>query len=48
MTTRSKVWRIFVLADTHNRLPGSVKAMAKDADELWYLGDVSGLRDPGL
>ena len=32
--------RIFVLADTHNRLPESVKKMAKDADELWHLGDV--------
>ena len=33
-------WRIFVLADTHNRLPESVKEMAKDADEIWHLGDV--------
>ena len=32
--------RIFVLADTHNRLPQSVKEMAKDADEIWHLGDV--------
>jgi len=32
--------RIFVLADTHNRLPDSVKEMAKDADEIWHLGDV--------
>ena len=32
--------RIFVLADTHNRLPESVKQMAKDADEIWHLGDV--------
>ena len=32
--------RIFVLADTHNRLPGNVKEMAKDADEIWHLGDV--------
>src|SRR5215467_14755795 len=31
--------RIFVLADTHNRLPDSVKEMAKDADEIWHLGD---------
>ena len=31
---------IFVLADTHNRLPDSVKEMAKDADEIWHLGDV--------
>ena len=32
--------RIFVLADTHNRLPESVTDMAKDADEIWHLGDV--------
>ena len=30
----------FVLADTHNRLPDGVKEMAKDADEIWHLGDV--------
>ncbi len=35
-----KSWRIFVLADTHNRLPDSVCEMAKDADEIWHLGDV--------
>jgi putative phosphoesterase len=35
-----KSWRIFVLADTHNRLPDRVKDMAKDADEVWHLGDV--------
>jgi len=32
--------RIFVLADTHNRLPDSIKEMAKHADEIWHLGDV--------
>ena len=32
--------RIFVLADTHNRLPDSVTQMAKEADEIWHLGDV--------
>jgi putative phosphoesterase len=32
--------RILVLADTHNRLPRNVKEMAKDADEIWHLGDV--------
>jgi uncharacterized protein len=34
------VSRIFVLADTHNRLPEKVREMAKDADEIWHLGDV--------
>ena len=35
-----KSLRIFVLADTHNRLPENVKEMAKDGDEIWHLGDV--------
>jgi len=35
-----KTSRIFVLADTHNRLPEKVKEIAKDADEIWHLGDV--------
>jgi putative phosphoesterase len=32
--------RVFVLADTHNRLPEKVREIAKDADEIWHLGDV--------
>jgi hypothetical protein len=32
--------KIFVLADTHNRLPEKVSAMAAEADEIWHLGDV--------
>jgi putative phosphoesterase len=32
--------RIFVLADTHNRLPEIVKEIAGDADEIWHVGDV--------
>jgi putative phosphoesterase len=35
-----KPLRIFVLADTHNRLPGKVSEIAKGADEIWHLGDV--------
>lgn len=31
---------VFVLADTHNRLPANIEALAKDADEIWHLGDV--------
>jgi uncharacterized protein len=42
--TRQKKWKdtlgIFVLADTHNRLPENVKEIARDADEIWHLGDV--------
>src|SRR6266567_3608570 len=37
---KEEVPRIFVLADTHNRLPENVKEMARDADEIWHLGDV--------
>ncbi len=32
--------RIFVVADTHNRLPQGVVDLARDADEIWHLGDV--------
>jgi putative phosphoesterase len=32
--------RIFVLADTHNRLPANIDALAAGADEIWHLGDV--------
>ena len=35
-----KTEHVFVLADTHNRLPESVIEMAKNADEIWHLGDV--------
>jgi uncharacterized protein len=31
---------IFVLADTHNRVPERVIELAKGADEIWHLGDV--------
>ncbi len=32
--------RIFVLADTHDRLPAKVKELAQGANEIWHLGDV--------
>ena len=32
--------RIFVLADTHNKLPQKVIDLATPADEIWHLGDV--------
>jgi uncharacterized protein len=32
--------RVFVLADTHNRLPEKVRQIAENADEIWHLGDV--------
>src|SRR5260370_32217645 len=37
---QGKALRVFVLADTHNRLPENVSTMARDADEIWHLGDV--------
>ena len=43
MTTPEKskdTLHIFVLADTHNRLPEIVREIAKPADEIWHLGDV--------
>ncbi len=32
--------RILVLADTHNRLPANVSALADGVGEIWHLGDV--------
>jgi len=32
--------RIAVIADTHNRLPESVRDAIRDADEIWHLGDI--------
>ena len=32
--------KIFVLADTHNKLPQNVVDLARDADEIWHVGDV--------
>ena len=32
--------RIFVLADTHNKLPQNVVDLAATTDEIWHLGDV--------
>lgn len=32
--------RIAVIADTHNRLPHSVREAIRGADEIWHLGDI--------
>jgi putative phosphoesterase len=37
--------QIFVLADTHDRLPANIESLATGADEIWHLGDVC---DPGI
>ena len=38
--TPAKTLRVFVLADTHNKLPPIICKLARDADEVWHLGDV--------
>ncbi len=40
LEAKGEALRIFVLADTHNRLPERIKEVAKDGDEIWHLGDV--------
>jgi len=32
--------KILVLADTHDKLPANLESLARDADEIWHLGDV--------
>ncbi|HKP93489.1 MAG TPA: metallophosphoesterase family protein [Chthoniobacterales bacterium] len=32
--------KIFVLADTHDKVPSNLEALAAGADEIWHLGDV--------
>ena len=32
--------RIFVLADTHNKLPQKIVDLAREANEIWHIGDV--------
>lgn len=32
--------KVFVLADTHDKLPASLERLAAVADEIWHLGDV--------
>jgi uncharacterized protein len=32
--------KIFVLADTHDKLPSNLEPLATGADEIWHLGDV--------
>ena len=39
-STSKEALRIFVMGDTHNRLPEKVKEIAKGADEIWHLGGV--------
>lgn len=32
--------KIFVLADTHDKVPANLEVLAAGADEIWHLGDV--------
>src|SRR5437588_8160845 len=32
--------KIFVLADTHDKVPDNLELLAAGADEIWHLGDV--------
>jgi len=36
----SRPLRIFVLADTHDKVPANLEPLAVGADEIWHLGDV--------
>ena len=36
----AKTVRVFVIADTHNKLPPIITGLARGADEIWHLGDV--------
>src|SRR3954451_12698351 len=38
--TENRPHRIFVLADTHDRLPDNVRSFGAEGDEIWHLGDV--------
>jgi putative phosphoesterase len=40
MTKETTATRILVLADTHNKLPQAVIDLAREANEIWHLGDV--------
>jgi putative phosphoesterase len=37
---KPRALRIFVMADTHDRLPPTIATLARDSDEIWHLGDV--------
>jgi putative phosphoesterase len=32
--------KVFVLADTHNKFPQKIVDLAREADEIWHLGDL--------
>jgi putative phosphoesterase len=40
MTNEARATRVFVVADTHDRLPGNMSILTEGADEIWHLGDV--------
>ena len=40
MLVLGSLMKIFVLADTHNKLPEKIVDLAREADEIWHIGDV--------
>jgi uncharacterized protein len=40
VSTSLDMIKVFVLADTHNKLPQKVVDLARGADEIWHLGDL--------
>ena len=40
LCARIPTMRVFVLADTHDKFPEILSPLARDADEIWHLGDV--------
>jgi putative phosphoesterase len=37
---KPRALKIFVMADTHDRLPPAIATLAVGSDEIWHLGDV--------
>jgi putative phosphoesterase len=37
---KPRALKIFVMADTHDRLPPAIATLARNFDEIWHLGDV--------
>jgi len=44
MGATRRIWRVAVVADTHDRYPADLPERLRAADEIWHLGDVC---DPG-
>jgi uncharacterized protein len=40
MIKETSAHRVLVIADTHNKLPEIVRDLAREANEIWHLGDL--------